>query len=341
YDYNGNQLENVTETGDHQLGFKDGTNIQSLDHEYDDNGNMKKDYNKGIDKITYNHLNLPVLIEFESGSYINYTYDATGVKLDKKVIVPNGIVYRETVTSYAGNFIYLKNIINSNITESLQFINQPEGYIEPNNLGDFVYIYQYKDHLGNIRLSYSDSDEDGTISDAGIFYDDFESASGWDSEGALHGGSVTAYDDTFKYSGEYSGKISTLSGGSKYVHSNTWVSINNTQATEYTYSGWAYSNGPGIRVLLFMNENDETSYLTQVDEYKDYVTKNAWVYFEKTVTVPSNIGKLNIRIESFYGTPGSVWYDNVRIKKAGTEIVEENNYYPFGLKHKGYNINVS
>lgn len=337
YEYNGNQLKNVIETGHHQLGFKDGTNIQSLDYKYDVNGNMIKDYNKGIDRITYNHLNLPVTIEFDNGSYINYTYNATGIKLDKKVIVPNGIVYKETVTSYASNYIYEKNIVNSNITERLKFFNHPEGYVEPNNSGNFDYIYQYKDHLGNIRLSYGDSDNDGAISEAGVFYDDIESASGWDSEGALHGGTVTAYDDAFKYSGEYSAKISTLSGGSKYVHSNSWTPIGNNQPTEYTYSGWAYSDGPGIRVLLFMNENEETSYFTQIDEYRDYTSKNTWVYFEKTVTVPSNIDKLNIRIESFHGTPGSVWYDNVKIKKVGSEIIEENNYYPFGLKHKGYN----
>ena len=38
------------------------------------------------------------------------------------------------------------------------FITQPEGYIEPNTDGGFDYVYQYKDHLGNVRLSYSDSE---------------------------------------------------------------------------------------------------------------------------------------------------------------------------------------
>jgi RHS repeat-associated protein len=45
----------------------------------------------------------------------------------------------------------------------LQFFNQPEGYIEPDGSGDYEYIYQYKDHLGNIRLSYTDANDDGTI----------------------------------------------------------------------------------------------------------------------------------------------------------------------------------
>ena len=33
-------------------------------------------------------------------------------------------------------------------------MNHPEGYSEPNTNGGYDYIYQYKDHLGNIRLSY-------------------------------------------------------------------------------------------------------------------------------------------------------------------------------------------
>ncbi|PIX06137.1 MAG: hypothetical protein COZ76_10485, partial [Flavobacteriales bacterium CG_4_8_14_3_um_filter_35_10] len=37
--------------------------------------------------------------------------------------------------------------------DALQFFNQPEGYVEPDG-GAYNYVYQYKDHLGNIKLSY-------------------------------------------------------------------------------------------------------------------------------------------------------------------------------------------
>jgi len=52
----GNKLSKVTDTSGKTAGFKDGTNQTT---EYDDNGNMKEDRNKGITSITYNHLNLP------------------------------------------------------------------------------------------------------------------------------------------------------------------------------------------------------------------------------------------------------------------------------------------
>ena len=43
------------------------------------------DFYKSIKDITYNHLNLPVRVTFYSGTKIEYFYDATGVKLKKKV----------------------------------------------------------------------------------------------------------------------------------------------------------------------------------------------------------------------------------------------------------------
>ena len=45
----------------------------------------------------------------------------------------------------------------------MKFFNQAEGYIAPDGAGGYDYVYQYKDHLGNVRLSYSDSNGDGVV----------------------------------------------------------------------------------------------------------------------------------------------------------------------------------
>ena len=76
--------------------------------------------------------------------YFKYIYDATGLKLKKTV--------GSTTTEYAGNYIYQNG--------TLQFSNHPEGYVTPDGSGGYDYIYQYKDHLGNVRLSYADQSLD-------------------------------------------------------------------------------------------------------------------------------------------------------------------------------------
>ncbi|MET3022035.1 DUF6443 domain-containing protein [Flavobacterium hydatis] len=133
---NGNKLIKVEDSSGSTEGFKNGVDIP-VEYGYDFNGNMTNDANKGISAIAYNYLSLPTKITFPSGT-IDYVYDATGVKQRK--IISTGIT-----TDYAGGFIYENN--------TLQFFSQPEGYVS-NNSGTYEYIYQYKDHLGNVRLSY-------------------------------------------------------------------------------------------------------------------------------------------------------------------------------------------
>ena len=169
YYYSGNQLHSVTDSSGKTTGFNDGNSSDTVydngndDYKYDTNGNLIKDLNKGIgtsstNGITYNHLNLPIEIKFDNSSTkkINYTYDATGVKL-QKVVNDGGNL---TTTDYAGNYIYENNI--------LQFFNHAEGYTTPDGSGGFDYVYQYLDHLGNIRISYSDSDGNGSVSTSEI-----------------------------------------------------------------------------------------------------------------------------------------------------------------------------
>ncbi|WP_281323488.1 DUF6443 domain-containing protein [Flavobacterium aestivum] len=159
YDYsnaNSNQLTKVTDgsMGNDNQGFIDG-NKTGDDYNYDANGNMITDKNKNITGIVYNHLNLPTKITFGTGNSIAYIYNAAGLKLEKKV-TDNGII---TQTKYLGGYQYKDNV--------LQFFPTVEGYVEPNG-SSFKYVYQYKDHLGNVRLSYEDANGDGTITSSEI-----------------------------------------------------------------------------------------------------------------------------------------------------------------------------
>ena len=167
-----NRLRSVYDSGYAGYGFKDGNTTGSDDYTYDVNGNMAQDKNKGITSIEYNHLNLPTKV-FLGQDRIEYVYDATGVKLMKSVVDISEFGSSTTTntanTVYAGNYIYETASVSQgfNYTEvdkGLQFFNQPEGYVKYDQASaSFDYVYQYKDHLNNVRLSYSDTDENGTI----------------------------------------------------------------------------------------------------------------------------------------------------------------------------------
>ncbi|WP_282089699.1 DUF6443 domain-containing protein [Aquimarina algiphila] len=170
YGYQGNQLKFVTDTRSGYIGLEgfNDLNKEGDDYVYDTNGNLIIDKNKNITNISYNHLNLPTSIKID-GKTINYIYDATGVK-QKKVANIYGIGVPGKETLYANNYIYESTFNNSHL---LRYIHTAEGYIEPlfansklrlnPSIVGLDYIYQYKDHLGNIRLSYSDKDRDGKI----------------------------------------------------------------------------------------------------------------------------------------------------------------------------------
>lgn len=135
----------MTDTSYNNEGFKDGINT-TVDYIYDANGNMKTDQNKNITSITYNHLNLPIAISINGGT-INYMYNATGQKVSKTMTNPTQGTTSNT--EYFGGFQYNNGV--------LQFFPTAEGYVKNTVVDDtntFDYVYNYTDHLGNIRLSY-------------------------------------------------------------------------------------------------------------------------------------------------------------------------------------------
>ncbi|MFH6988498.1 DUF6443 domain-containing protein [Flavobacterium collinsii] len=141
YPTNTNQLTKVVDNANNTSGFND-FNKTGDDYTYDANGNMITDKNKNITKIDYNQLNLPKKITFGTTGSIEYIYNAVGQKLEK--IVTQGAVTNNT--NYLGGFQYKDNV--------LEFFPTAEGYVK-NTSGALSYVFQYKDHLGNIRLSYA------------------------------------------------------------------------------------------------------------------------------------------------------------------------------------------
>ena len=148
---------------------------------YDANGNMIKMPDKNINSITYNILNLPTNVTIGSRfSAVNnaYVYRADGTKVMKNITTfnPGG-----TSTYYLDGFHHIEvnsGILEMDLTSPLKSAYEQQAFnvedSDSNNLNPILdptlqffptaegfydyrksqYIYQYKDHLGNVRLSY-------------------------------------------------------------------------------------------------------------------------------------------------------------------------------------------
>ncbi|WP_425637958.1 DUF6443 domain-containing protein [Algoriphagus yeomjeoni] len=107
---------------------------------YDENGNMTANVDKEITLITYNHLNLPQEITFESGAQLRFAYDAAGNKLTQKVYNSSGTLTK--TQDYIGEIVLLDGALDYLIHEEGRLVAEVDGL-----WGE----YYLKDHLGNIR----------------------------------------------------------------------------------------------------------------------------------------------------------------------------------------------
>ncbi|OUJ69392.1 hypothetical protein BXP70_26510 [Hymenobacter crusticola] len=123
----------------------------TIEYNYDANGNLKADKNKGITSITYNHLDLPTQVNFSAQDFIEYRYTASGEKV-AKLIHQAGQVQQ---IDYVGPYQYEG--------DSLRFFNHPEGrvlrFVSPSSAQvRYVREYTIKDHLGSLRIAYRPGD---------------------------------------------------------------------------------------------------------------------------------------------------------------------------------------
>jgi RHS repeat-associated protein len=146
---NGNRLKKVKDNTGNPSGFKEGVYTGDA-FIYDNYGNLIEDKNKGITSITYNHLNLPkeIIFENDENKKIIYLYNANGQKIKKTIFNSPNV----STVNYQGMFHYENGL--------LRFFATAEGYVMADTRG-YNYVYNYTDHLGNIRLSYTDDSSFG------------------------------------------------------------------------------------------------------------------------------------------------------------------------------------
>ena len=160
YNSGTNRLQKIadaaTVTAAKSQGFNPGSASGTATYGYDANGNMTSDPYKAM-TLTYNHLNLPITMNFGSTGNIAVLYDYVGKKLRKVVTPGTGTGYTQ---DYVDGLEYRTNSGGGTLT--LEGIYHPEGRITPNG-ANFQYEYSIQDHLGNARLTFADLNANGIV----------------------------------------------------------------------------------------------------------------------------------------------------------------------------------
>jgi RHS repeat-associated protein len=103
----GNQLIKVEDATSKIAGFKNGVS-NSTEYTYDKKGSIKTDDNKGVISTVFNVLDKPYQVTMSDGYMLEYTYSAGGDKLAMKTYL-NGAL--QSVTDYVNGMVYENNTL--------------------------------------------------------------------------------------------------------------------------------------------------------------------------------------------------------------------------------------
>jgi RHS repeat-associated protein len=151
YRYTGNQVRAIHDSALRNKGFRD-ADIQGDAYDYDSNGNMVVDRNKGV-HIHYNALNRIDEITHVSGESMRFGFDADGLKRFREVLGSDG--RRVGLLDYVGDCVLQD--------ENPRLVRHDEGQlIRDSEESGWRFQYFLTDHLGNVRVAFEPSNRPDT-----------------------------------------------------------------------------------------------------------------------------------------------------------------------------------
>ena len=364
-----NRLLSIADAGN-TYGFKDGAAQLSEEYKYDVSGNLIFDSNKGISSISYNYLNLPVVIAFTrpSGAVdrIIYTYNAAGSKLKTEVYKNGTSSANRTLvwkTDYVAEIQYDNN--------QLSFMATPEGRVV-NNGGNYEYEYFYKDHQSNATSNLG-IEENATFKNiASTRYNDPQFNYTRPSEKALTPSNSSQTNSFYnrqigpakslriaagdKVKMEVFAKYNQVTGSTATTTTAALVSAVATSTFGFSPGEAGFTsfnnNAPNIPGIGSASATLPKAYLAYLflDDSYGYVTSSAvsistsaFNSFEKLerVFTATQSGYLYVYVANEASTPSSnVYFDEMAIvhqKNNNTlQVTQASDYYPFGLSFNNY-----
>lgn len=322
YNYHGNQLLKVDDAavGPYYQGafhFVDGAD-EAVEYEYDANGNMVRDLNKGISFISYDLNNQPRKIEYNDGRNASYVYDAEGNKLSvsynltamssaqpQMPVMQSTDVASANVSNGQKTIDYCGNIIYDG--DETMILNDV-GYALCNKDNNFSFHYYLKDHLGNNRVVVS---EDGEIEQVNDYYP----------TGALMASSMGGDTQRFKYNGKELDRVNGLNwydyGARNYdAEIVVWKGVDKMADKNVTTSLYGYCNSNPMRFIDPLGTDTVDLLPSPQQDYRSYTLKLDAKYFDDDPNVINVWG---------HGDQNGIQYGDQHIQNADkfNEILKE------------------
>lgn len=322
YSYHGNQLLKVDDAanGPYYQGafhFVDGAD-EAVEYEYDANGNMVRDLNKGIISISYDLNNQPRKIEYSDGRNVSYLYDAEGNKLSvsynltamssaqpQMPVMQSSDVASANVSNGQKTIDYCGNIIYDG--DGTMILNDV-GYALYNKDSNLSFHYYLKDHLGNNRVVVS---ENGEIEQVNDYYP----------TGALMASSKGGDTQRFKFNGKELDRTNGLNwydyGARNYdAEIVVWKGVDKMADKNVTTSLYGYCNSNPIRYIDPLGTDTVDLLPSPQQDYRSYTLKLDAKYFDDDPNVINVWG---------HGDQNGIQYGDQHIQNADkfNEILKE------------------
>ncbi len=322
YNYHGNQLLKVDDAavGPYYQGafhFVDGAD-ETVEYEYDANGNLVRDLNKGIISISYDLNNQPRKIEYNDGRNVSYLYDAEGSKLSvsynltamssaqpQMPVMQSSDVASANVSNGQKTIDYCGNIIYDG--DETMILNDV-GYALYNKDNNLSFHYYLKDHLGNNRVVVS---ENGEIEQVNDYYP----------TGALMASSKGGDTQRFKFNGKELDRTNGLNwydyGARNYdAEIVVWKGVDKMADKNVTTSLYGYCNSNPIRYIDPLGTDTVDLLPSPQQDYRSYTLKLDAKYFDDDPNVINVWG---------HGDQNGIQYGDQHIQNADkfNEILKE------------------
>ncbi|WP_299213764.1 DUF6443 domain-containing protein [uncultured Dokdonia sp.] len=358
YYYDGNQLKSIDDLplgnamNDYSSfldeGFKDG-NTFGNDYFYDANGNLKLDRNKQITNIEYNYLDLPTEIHFNGeDGFVEST--GTGSKYSQALYIDDfSDDSIDPWQAYSG--MQAPSIQNNQMQVNLvRGVAYPGAYTELFLEGKREHTISFNvENLPSgytaileVRQDQTKSEHEYVINTNGVHTFTFTTGSA-----VNHFIRFTSNQSGYGQNDNFYLRIDDFLIQDNEARENT----TRTSKSSSTISGIIYYmyDATGEKIEKRVEDSEAGTTTTFLYDrgiyYKENILEDI-IHPEGAIT-PLNGSYTNFRYKFIHrdhlGNNRVVYSDingNGTIEEA-SEILDENNYYPFGLEHKGYNNLIS